>query len=137
MDMMFLKRDDVLIIHADMILRYGGVPGVRDEGLLESALAMPAAGFGEQLLHPDAPAMAAAYLFHFVTNHPFIDGNKRVGAMTAYVFLDMNGFDFSATEDDFEAQVWSVARGESSKEQLTEFFRCHVILRESLESRHV
>lgn len=137
MDMMYLTRDDVLIIHADMILRYGGVFGVRDEGLLASALAMPAAGFGEQLLHPDAPAMAAAYLFHLVTNHPFIDGNKRVGAMAAYVFLDLNGFDLSATEDAFEIQVWRVARGESSKEQLTEFFRCHVILRESLDSRHV
>ena len=137
MDMMFLTRDDVLIIHADMILRYGGVPGVRDEGLLESALAMPSAGFGGQLLHPDAPAMAAAYLFHLVTNHPFIDGNKRVGAMAAFVFLDINRYDFAAPEDAFEAQVWSIARGESSKEQLTAFFRCHVVVRETPESRHV
>jgi death-on-curing protein len=89
------------------------------------------------LLHPDAPAMAAAYLFHLVTNHPFIDGNKRVGAMTAYVFLDVNGFDLTATEEAFEAQVWSLARGESSKEQLTEFFQRHVVLRESTEPRHV
>ncbi len=137
MDITFLTRDDVLIIHADMILRYGGVLGIRDEGLLESALAMPAAGFGEHLLHPDAPAMAAAYLFHLVTNHPFIDGNKRVGTMAAYVFLDINGYDLAAPEDAFEAQVWCVARGEHSKEQLTEFFRCYVVFREAPESPHV
>jgi death-on-curing protein len=129
MDITFLTREDVLIIHADMILRYGGVPGVRDEGLLESALSMPAAGFGEQYLHPDAPAMAAAYLFHLVSNHPFIDGNKRVGAMSAYVFLDINGFDLTAPDEVYEAQVWSIARSESSKEQLTEFFRSHVVAR--------
>ncbi len=129
MDVTFLTSEDALIIHADMILRYGGISGIRDEGLLESALAMPLAGFGEQLLHPDVPAMAAAYLFHLVTNHPFIDGNKRVGAMVAFVFLDCNGFDLSATEDEFEAQVWSVARGERSKEHLTEFFRGHIVVR--------
>ena len=123
MDVTFLTREDVLIIHADMILRYGGVPGIRDDGLLDSALAMPSAGFGEQLLHSDVPSMAAAYLFHLVTNHPFIDGNKRVGAMAAYVFLDLNGFDLTATEDDFEAQVWRVARGEQTKEELIAFFR--------------
>ncbi|HEY3378723.1 MAG TPA: type II toxin-antitoxin system death-on-curing family toxin [Armatimonadota bacterium] len=129
MNVTFLTRHDVLIIHADMILRYGGVPGVRDEGLLDSALAMPSAGFGEQFLHPDAPAMAAAYLFHLVNNHPFIDGNKRVGAMAAYVFLDINGFDLAVPEEAFEAEVWGIARSENTKEQLTEFFRCHVVAR--------
>lgn len=129
MDINFLTREDVLVIHADMILRYGGTPGVRDEGLLDSALAMPSAGFGDQYLHPDAPAMAAAYLFHLVNNHPFLDGNKRVGAMTAYVFLDMNGFNLTASEEAYEAQVWSIARGEGTKEQLILFFRCHVVAR--------
>ena len=129
MAIIFLTREDVLVIHADMILRYGGVSGVRDEGLLDSALAMPAAGIGEQFLHPDVPAMAAAYLFHLVNNHPFIDGNKRVGAMSAYVFLDLNGFDLTATEEAFEAQVWRIARGESLKEQLIEFLRRHVVAR--------
>lgn len=64
-----------------------------------------------------------------VTNHPFIDANKRVGAMAAYVFLDINGFELSASEDDFEVLVWRVARGEITKEQLTEFFGCHVASR--------
>lgn len=129
MDIIFLTREDVLVIHADMILRYGGASGIRDEGLLDAALAMPSAGFGDHFLHPDAPAMAAAYLFHLVKNHLFIDGNKRVGAMAAYVFLDINGFDLTAPEEAFEAQIWSIARGESSKEQLTEFFRSYVITR--------
>jgi len=66
MEVIFLTRDDVLAIHTDELFHYGGSPGIHDEGLLDSALAMPAAGFGDQWLHPDVPSMAAAYLFHLV-----------------------------------------------------------------------
>ncbi|HYQ81440.1 MAG TPA: Fic family protein, partial [Anaeromyxobacteraceae bacterium] len=72
----FLTLDEVLALHADQIGRYGGSPGLRDLGLLESALAAPRATFGGEHLHGSLPEMAAAYLFHLVRNHPFVDGNK-------------------------------------------------------------
>lgn len=74
-------------IHQDQIVRYGGQPGTRDLVLLNSALAMPAATFGDVYLHTSLFEMAAAYLFHLVQNHPFNDGNKRTGAVTAIIFL--------------------------------------------------
>jgi death-on-curing protein len=119
----FLTLDEVVAIHRDQIQRYGGSLGVRDWGLLQSAIAMPAATFGGQLLHGDLLEMAAAYLFHIVQNHPFIDGNKRVGAVAADVFLTLNNIRLVATEDDFAEIVLSVACGETSKSAAAEFFR--------------
>ena len=87
MDPKFLTLDDVIEIHGEMIARYGGSDGIRDKGLLESAVATPQASFGGDYVHTDVFEMAAAYLFHIVKNHPFIDGNKRTGAMAAFVFL--------------------------------------------------
>jgi death-on-curing protein len=86
----FLSLDEVIEIHRDMIERYGGSTGIRDMGLLQSAVAMPQASFGSEFLHADLFEMAAAYLFRIVQNHPFIDGNKRVGTATAMVFLELN-----------------------------------------------
>ena len=77
---LFLDLDFVLRIHLSLIERYGGEPGVRDIGLLHSAIAMPQASFGGEFLHEDLFEKAAAYLFHIVQNHPFMDGNKRTGA---------------------------------------------------------
>ena len=85
-DIVFLTVDDVLKLHQHQIDVYGGEHGVRDFGLLESALAMPQSMFGGQYLHQDIYEMASACLFHLVKNHPFIDGNKRAGAVAAYVF---------------------------------------------------
>ncbi len=89
----FLYKHSVLNIHDDQIARHGGGPGVRDEGLLESALAQPMSRFGGEYLHDDLFAMAAVYLFHVVNNHAFVDGNKRTGLAAALVFLDANGFE--------------------------------------------
>jgi death-on-curing protein len=122
----FLTLDEVVAIHRDQIDRYGGSLGVRDWGLLQSAIAMPAATFGGQFLHPDLCEMAAAYLFHLVQNHPFIDGNKRVGAAAANVFLEMNDLRLDADEDDYAELVLSVARGDLSKSAAAEFFRTNV-----------
>ncbi len=87
----FLQVEDVLLFHRDQIDLYGGEHGVRDMGLLESAVAQPNAGFGGQYLHEDLFEMAAAYLFHLVKNHPLVDGNKRIGAVSALAFLKLNG----------------------------------------------
>ena len=89
----FLHKHTVLDIHDDQIAEHGGRPGVHDEGLLESALAQPMAQYGGQYLHEDLFAMAAAYLFHLVNNHAFVDGNKRTGLAAALVFLDANGYE--------------------------------------------
>jgi death-on-curing protein len=78
MSIKFLDLLDVLEIHQSRIDAYGGASGIRELGLLESALAQPQSGFGDQYLHADIFEMAAAYLFHIVLNHPFVDGNKRL-----------------------------------------------------------
>lgn len=127
MEPTFLTIDEVLAIHRDQIARYGGSEGVRDWGLLQSAIAMPAATFGGQFLHCDLCEMAAAYLFHIVQNHAFIDGNKRVGAVAAYVFLSLNDMRLTAENDTYADLVLTVARGETPKSAVAEFFRANTI----------
>jgi death-on-curing protein len=119
----FLTLTEVLKIHRDQISRYGGTTGIRDIERLKSALGMPAATYGGEFLHTDVFEMAAAYLFHLVKNHPFLDGNKRVAAVAALVFLLLNGHDFDAPEDDFAETVLSVARSEIDKAEVAVFIR--------------
>ena len=119
----FLGLDEVIEIHRDQIKRYGGHPGIRDIGLLKSAIAMPAACFSGDYLHTDIYEMAAAYLFHIVRNHPFIDGNKRTGAVASIVFLLMNGIELHADENSFEKMVLSAAEGKVGKAAVARFFR--------------
>ena len=121
----FLSLDEVIEIHWDMIERYGGSAGIRDMGLLQSAVAMPQAGLGNEFLHGDLFEMAAAYLFHIVQNHPFIDGNKRVGSMAAFTFLTLNGLTLAAPETDFELVVLEVARGRLNKAAIVEFLKTY------------
>ena len=111
----FLSLAEALEIHQDQIARYGGSPGVRDMDLLKSALGMPAATFAGDFLHPGLHEMAAAYLFHLVQNHPFIDGNKRVGTVAAIIFLDLNGVEIKARQNELAEMVLAVARGELDK----------------------
>jgi death-on-curing protein len=121
----FLTLAEVVEIHRDQIGRYGGRLGIRDVGLLQSAIAHPRATFGGHLLHADLFEMAAAYLFHLVQNHPFVDGNKRVGAVAAIVFLLLNGQDIHAPNEELEAMVVEIACGEADKKAIAEFFRDH------------
>jgi len=87
----FLTVADVLTIHEEQIQAYGGIRGIRDEGLLESAVMMAQASFGGEYLHADLFEMAAAYAFHIAENQPFLDGNKRTALVSTLVFLDING----------------------------------------------
>ena len=123
MNPVFLTLGEILEIHQDQISRYGGASGIRDIGLLQSALAMPAAGFRGQYLHTDLFEMAAAYLFHITQNHPFVDGNKRTGAVAAIVFLALNEIELNADEDEFEKMVLQVAEGKTGKETIATFLR--------------
>jgi death-on-curing protein len=119
----FLGLDEVIEIHHDQIKRYGGHPGIRDVGILKSAIAMPSATFDGNFLHTNIYEMSAAYLFHIVRNHPFIDGNKRTGAVASIVFLMMNGIDFDAAENDFERIVLLTAEGKTDKATIARFFK--------------
>lgn len=122
----FLTLDEVLALHADQIERYGGSPGVRDVALLESALGAPRATFGGGLLHPTLPEMAAAYLFHLVRNHPFVDGNKRAGLAAAIAFLGLNDLWLEADPDDLVQLVVGVASGRVGKAEVAVFLARHV-----------
>jgi len=126
MGVTLLSLDEVLAIHSDQIATFGGSAGVRDLGLLESALAAPQAGFGGAYLHQDLYEMAAAHLFHLVSNHPFIDGNKRTGSLAAVVFLETNGVDVNVPEEQFQELVLAVAAGQSGQEEVTVFLRQHL-----------
>jgi death-on-curing protein len=88
----FLDLEDVLTIHHEQLARYGGGTGIRDAGLLDSALAMARATFGGSCVHPDLFSMAAAHAFHIAESQPFVDVNKRTGTLCAVVFLELNGF---------------------------------------------
>ena len=100
-----------------------GDPGLRDAGVLESAVAMPRASYGGAYLHEDLFEMAAAYLFHLVQNHPFIDGNKRVGAAAAIVFLSINDVEIEADEDGLVELTLAVASSGVEKPEIAAFFR--------------
>ncbi len=121
----FLTLDEVLALHADQIERYGGSPGLRDVELLESALAAPRATFGSGFLHATLPEMAAAYLFHVVRNHPFVDGNKRAGLAAAIAFLGLNDVWLEADEDAVAALVIAVADGRIGKPEFAVFVKEH------------
>lgn len=119
----FLTLNQVIALHQLQIDQFGGSPGVKDEGILLSALGQPESGFGDEYFHKDLYEMAAAYLFHLVKNHPFNDGNKRIAALAAAVFLQVNGLMVTADEDEFEKLVLDAAESLASKEQIAEFFR--------------
>ena len=123
MEPVFLNLAEVLAIHEDQINGYGGSPGIRDLELLKSAMCMPPATFGGEFLHGNIYEMAAAYLFHIVKNHPFIDGNKRTGTVAAIVFLVLNGHDFRAPQEELVKTVVAVAAGKLDKAELMLFFR--------------
>lgn len=122
---LFLTLAEVVEIHRDQIDRYGGRPGIRDAGLLESAAAMPQAAMGGEYLHGDLFEMAAAYLFHIVKNHPFVDGNKRTGAVAALVFLEINDVEVALNEDELVDIVVSVAEGKTQKRHVAALLRRH------------
>ncbi len=124
-DPTFLALDEVLALHRDQIRRYGGTPGIRDEGLLASALGTVTATFGGQFLHQSLHEMAAAYLFHIAQNHPFLDGNKRVALAAALTFLWMNDVRIEAEDADLLELVLGVAEGRVSKSEIAVFLQGH------------
>ena len=125
----FLTFDEVLAIHAHQIETYGGSPGLRDARLLESAVAMPDATFGGEHVHGDLYEMAAAYLFHIVKNHAFVDGNKRAGLACCLAFLRLNAVRTAASDDALVTLVTSIATGAAGKASAAVFLREHASTR--------
>lgn len=123
----FLNQSQIGRIHWDVIHIYGGSDGLRDAGLLESAIAQPSARYGGEYLHRDHFEMAAAYLFHLVSNHPFIDGNKRVGAGAAIIFLKLNGIEIEADQDGLVEITLAAASGKTTKPEIADFFRSRAV----------
>jgi death-on-curing protein len=119
----FLDIEKVMRAHRSLIERYGGTEGLRDPGVLHSAIAMPQASFGGEYLHKDLFEMAAAYLYHIVQNHAFLDGNKRTGAAAAILFLAVNDVELEADEDGLVNITLAVARGVAGKSEVADFFR--------------
>ena len=122
----FLTLDEVLSLHADQVARYGGSALVRDVGLLESALAMPAASFGAELVHTSLEEQAAAYLFYLVKNHPFVDGNKRVGHAAMETYLVLNGWELAGAIDEQEQQTLRPATGILKRDEFTVWVESHL-----------
>lgn len=121
---LFLTFDEVLSIHEEQIRLFGGSPGVREIGLLHSAMGNVEATFGAVFLHETIFEMAAAYLYGICRNHPFVDGNKTATA-AALTFLDMNGIEVDAGENKFYDLVIGIAEGQISKASLAVFFEKH------------
>ena len=121
----FLSISNLLIIHERAINKAGGTQGLRDIHLLESAAAMPHATMFGAYLHEDLAAMAAAYVFHLCQNHAFLDGNKRVAAFSALVFLASNGIadEELPLESDMERATIAVASGKMTKEEVVAWMR--------------
>jgi death on curing protein len=121
----WVSSDVVRMIHEQQIVHFGGGSGLRDEGLLLSALARPEnlAVYGE----PEVAALAAAYAFGIARNHPFVDGNKRTALVTAAVFLLENGYELVASEADTALTILALAAGEVSEEALAEWIRGNMV----------
>ena len=121
----WLDRQMIETLHADQVLEHGGSLGIRDEGLLESALARP-----QQKWHyasgTDLATLAAAYAFGIAKNHPFVDGNKRAALVAAYTFLAVNDFELDAPEPEAVSMILGTADGSLSEEDLASWIRSHL-----------
>lgn len=112
-DPVWLDREDCLAMHEKLIERFGGLQGIRDEGLLDSALNKPLHVFNYG--KPTIFELAASYALGIVKNHPFLDGNKRTGFVAAALFIEANGFSFQATEEEAVLETLALAAGERAE----------------------
>jgi death on curing protein len=124
--MRYLTLGEVLDLHRRLLQASGGAPGIRDLGALDSAVAQPKATFGGEDLYPTMAEKAAALCVSLVQNHPFVDGNKRVGHAAMETFLVLNGAELDATVDDQERLMLELAAGEIDRMHLTDWLRNHL-----------
>jgi death-on-curing protein len=118
----WIRQDVVLAMHEEALMLHGGAEGVRDLGLLESALARPKNLFAYSEQAPSLARFAASYAKEIVANHPFVDGNKRTAFTVFITFLKLNGLQLTASMEDQVLTFWALAAGEISEEQLAHWF---------------
>lgn len=122
----YLNLEQVLRLHFLVIQTSGGTQGIRDQGLLESAIAQPQMTFGGEDLHSSVIEKASALGFSLIMNHPFLDGNKRVGHAAMETFLILNGWEINANIDEQENFILGVAEGSINREQFTQWLKNHI-----------
>ncbi|BAZ01224.1 hypothetical protein NIES37_52230 [Tolypothrix tenuis PCC 7101] len=125
--MRYLTLQEVLALYHRIIEQSGGSSGIANLGALESALAQPKMTFGGEELYPTIVEKASALSFSLIKNHPFIDGNKRIGHAAMEVFLVLNGFEINATVDEQEQVILQVASGELGRDKFSEWLRSHIV----------
>ena len=125
--MRYLTLKEILELHRRVINQSGGLSGIRDTGLLESALAQPLMTFGGEELYPTIVEKASALGFSLINNHPFMDGNKRIGHAAMETFLVLNGHEVNAPVDEQERIILGVASGELGRDKFTAWLRAHII----------
>lgn len=123
--MKLISKSQVLMIHGELIGQTGGMDGVRDEGLLESALVSPFQTFDGTDVYPSLQAKAAQLGFGIIKNHPFLDGNKRTGAHIMILLLALNGVTLSYTQKELYTVILSVADGSADSKALTQWILLH------------
>src|SRR3954471_8351855 len=125
--MRYLPLGEVLLLHARVLEQSGGGRGLRDLGALQSALAQPTMTFGDRDLYPSVETKAAALAYSLVMNHPFVDGNKRIGHAAMEVFLVLNGFEIAASIDSAEGEILALAAGKLRREDFLGWVERHVV----------
>lgn len=120
-----LSKRQILLLHDQLLSQSGGSPGLRDDGLLESALNAPFQSFGDTDAYPSLPQKAARLCYGLVKNHPFLDGNKRIGAHAMLVFLAINGTELIYTQEELSSVILAVASGEKGYEELLRWLVDH------------
>jgi death-on-curing protein len=125
--MRYLSIEEVISLHSRVIAQSGGGPGLRDRGALESAVAQPEMSFGGEYLYQTVAEKTAALGHSLIQNHPFVDGNKRVGHAAMEVFLVLNGYEIGATVDEQEQIILAVASGQMERAALGEWIDQHIV----------
>lgn len=123
--MIRLSKEQVLMLHAQLIEATGGSPGMRDEAMLDSALSNPFQSFSGEDLYPTLCARAARLCFGLVKNHPMVDGNKRLGAHVMLVFLALNGCELSYTQEELSGIILDLAAGKTGAEDILAWILAH------------
>jgi len=127
--MKLLTLEQILILHNRILEQHSGSIGIRDKGILESALAQPYMSYGGEELYPTLIEKVAALGFSLINNHPFVDGNKRIGHAAIEVTLLMNGYEIQADVDTQEAIILAVAASEMSRQSFLEWLQNNVVQR--------
>ncbi len=123
----FLTLEDIIGLHSELLKRFGGLEGIKDQGLLESAASQPQMEVFGEMVHPTIYDQAAAYLYHLTCNHAFNDGNKRIALHACFVFLETNGVNVSRDQEAWYQFTISVASGKETKKSCANFIREHCI----------